>query len=146
LCKVLVVDDEEAVRAAIDRRLNRDGLNVDTAAGENEARELITRAEPPYDIILTDMVMENPDSGLSVLKAALGQDVLTEVIVLTAYGNIANAVDCMKHGAFDYVQKNAPGVDVYDMVSEKVALAMERRRASLGTIRRMDWFAQITRR
>lgn len=141
--KILVVDDEEAVRTAVERRLRRDGLKVDMASGEAEASELLTNSNPPYDIVLTDMVMENPTSGLNILKAALGQDVFTEVIVLTAYGNVANAVECMKHGAFDYVQKNMPGVDVYDMMSEKVAQALDRRRASLGTVRRMEWFSRI---
>lgn len=143
MCKVLVVDDEEHVRAAILRRLLRDGLKVDTASGDAEAIETMKNAEQPYDVVLTDMVMENPDSGLRILKAALAQDVFTEVVVLTAYGNVANAVECMKHGAFDYVQKNMPGADVYDMVSEKVAQAMERRRSSLGTVRRMEWFSRI---
>ncbi|HEY3297976.1 MAG TPA: response regulator, partial [Armatimonadota bacterium] len=93
--KILVVDDEEAVRSAIERRLKRDGLNVDTASGEAEAAELIKNANPPYDVVLTDMVMENPNSGLNILRTALGQDVFTEVVVLTAYGNVANAVECM---------------------------------------------------
>jgi len=144
LCRVLVVDDEEEVRAAIQRRLLRDSLEVDTATGVDEAVERIKGANPPYDIVLTDMVMENPEGGLEVLKAALSHDVFTEVVVLTAYGNVVNAVQCMKHGAFDYVQKNTPGVDVYDQISEKVAQAMDRRRASLGTIRRMEWFARLT--
>ncbi|MHB0913432.1 MAG: response regulator [Armatimonadota bacterium] len=141
MCKILVVDDEEAVRAAIQRRLERDGNKVETAACHEEAVEKISSAEPPYDIVLTDMVMENPDSGLSVLRAALTQDVFTEVVVLTAYGNVTNAVECMKHGAFDYVQKNMPGIDVYDEVARKVNQAMERRRQALGTVRRMEWFA-----
>jgi len=138
------VDDEEAVRGAIKRRLMRDGLNVDDAEGETAAIEKMKAASAPYDIVLTDMVMENPDSGLNILKAALAQDIFTEVVVLTAYGNVANAVECMKHGAFDYVQKNAPGEDVYDMVSEKVNQAMLRRRSSLGTVRRMEWFARLS--
>jgi DNA-binding NtrC family response regulator len=143
LCKILVIDDEEEVRAAIKRRLLRDGLKVDTASGEAEAFQLLKSSDPPYDIVLTDMVMENPDSGLNILRAAVTQDVFTEVVVLTAYGNVANAVECMKHGAFDYVQKNMPGSDVYDMVSEKVKQAMDRRRSSLGTVRRMEWYARI---
>lgn len=138
------MDDEEAVRGAIKRRLMRDGLNVDDAEGETAAIEKMKAASAPYDIVLTDMVMENPDSGLNILKAALAQDIFTEVVVLTAYGNVANAVECMKHGAFDYVQKNAPGEDVYDMVSEKVNQAMLRRRSSLGTVRRMEWFARLS--
>jgi len=142
LCKVLVVDDEGEIRAAIERRLKRDGLQVEVAAGETEAIEKIKAANPTYDVVLTDMVMESPNSGLNILQAAVAQDIFTEVIVLTAYGNVANAVECMKRGAFDYVEKNIPGVDVYDLISIKVAQAMERRRSSVNTIRRLDQIAR----
>jgi DNA-binding NtrC family response regulator len=142
LCRVLIADDEEEVRAAVERRLNRDGLTVDTAGGEAEALQKIKSASPPYDVVLTDMVMESPDSGLNILQAAVSQDIFTETIVLTAYGNVANAVECMKRGAFDYVEKNIPGVDVYDLMSIKVAQAVERRRSSVNTIRRIDQAAR----
>jgi DNA-binding NtrC family response regulator len=144
MCKILIVDDEEAVRAAVERRLAREGYKVDTASGEAEAVQLIEGADPSYDIVLTDMVMENPDSGVKILTTALTEDIFTEVLVLTAYGNVANAVECMKRGAFDYVEKNIPGVDVYDLMSLKVAQAMERRRSSVGTIRRLDQIARTT--
>lgn len=138
LHRILIVDDEDEVRKSIERRLERDGLELDTASGEKEGIEKIENAEKPYDVVLTDMVMENPHSGINVLQAALGNDIFTEVIVLTAYGNIANAVECMKRGAFDYVEKNIPGIDVYELVSRKVAQAIEHREESLGTIKRLD--------
>lgn len=143
MCKILVVDDEEEVRAAIQRRLIRDGLKVDVAGDEDEALERIKAADPSYDVVLTDMVMESPDSGMNILQAAVGQDIFSEVIVLTAYGNVANAVECMKRGAFDYVEKNIPGVDVFDLMSIKVAQAIDRRRASVSTVRRIDQFGRV---
>jgi FixJ family two-component response regulator len=82
--------------------------------------------------------MEAPDSGLKVLLAAVSKEIFTEVIVLTAYGNVTNAVECMKRGAFDYLEKNMPGVDVYELLSIKVQQALEQRRASVNTIRRLD--------
>lgn len=142
MCKILVVDDEEEVRAAIQRRLIRDGLKVDVAGGEEEALERIKAADPSYDVVLTDMVMESPDSGMNVLQAAVGQDIFSEVIILTAYGNVANAVECMKRGAFDYVEKNIPGVDVFDLMSIKIAQALDRRRSSVSTVRRIDQFGR----
>ncbi len=137
MCKILVVDDEEEVRAAVARRLTRDGLKVDTATCQEEAVEKLKAANPTYDVVMTDMVMETPDAGVNVLKAAAEEDIFTEVIVLTAYGNVANAVECMKRGAFDYVEKNIPGVDVYDLMSIKVAQALDRRRSSMNTVRRI---------
>ena len=53
--------------------------------------------------------METAASGIAIIKAAAVQDVFTEVIVLTAHGNVPNAVECLKRGAFDYVEKNIPG-------------------------------------
>lgn len=146
MCRILVVDDEQEVRMAIQRRLTRDGLEVDIAPSENEAFELLKSANPPYDVVLTDMVMESPDSGLNVLQTAVGQDIFSEVIVLTAYGNVANAVECMKRGAFDYVEKNIPGVDVYDLMSIKVAQALDRRRSSVNTVRRLDQIGQSVKK
>ncbi|GBC99592.1 Virulence transcriptional regulatory protein PhoP [bacterium HR17] len=140
--RILVVDDEELAREAIRMRLERDGHEVDTAASESEAIEKIRTANPPYDVVVTDMVMESENSGMEVLKAALLRDVLTEVIVLTAYGSVANAVECLKRGAFDYVEKNIPGVDVYDLLALKVDRAMEHRSESLALLKRWHSYQQ----
>lgn len=137
---ILVVDDEEAVRSAVKRRLERDGYSIDTADSQAAGTAMITEKEPPYDAIVTDMVMESPSSGLEILTAAMSQDVFTEVIVLTAYGNVANAVECMKRGAFDYVEKNIPGVDVFDLLAIKMRQALERRQNSVATLRRVKHY------
>lgn len=141
--KVLVVDDEEDVRLSIERRLKREGHEVTIAGSQAEAEELVAAQEVPFDVVLTDMLMESSDSGVEVLKAALARDVFTEVVVLTAYGNVANAVECMKIGAFDYVEKNIPGVDVYELICIKIEQAMERRRSSMSTLRRLEQFARL---
>jgi DNA-binding NtrC family response regulator len=141
--RILVVDDEEEIRHAVRRRLTREGYTVDQAGSQEEAVAAILAAEPPYDLILTDMVMEDPESGVRTLEAALSRDIFSEVIVLTAYGNVGNAVECMRRGAFDYVEKNIPGVDVYELLIMKINQAMERRRMSLTAIRR---YAEVARR
>lgn len=138
MCRILVIDDEEAVRSAVSRRLERDGYGVDTAETQADGIEAISSHRPPYDVVVTDMVMESPSSGLEVLQAALSSDIFTELIVLTAYGNVGNAVECMKRGAFDYVEKNIPGVDVFELLSMKVQQALDRRKASLATLRRIE--------
>ncbi|MBV9865411.1 MAG: response regulator [Abitibacteriaceae bacterium] len=141
--KILIVDDEDDVRLSLQRRLEREGHSVQTAGSEAEAVECIEKAETPYDVVLSDMLMESPNSGVEVLKATLLRDVFTEVVILTAYGNVANAVECMKMGAFDYVEKNIPGVDVYELICIKIEQALERRRTSLSTVRRLEQFARI---
>lgn len=141
--KILVADDEDDVRFSLERRLRRDGHNVSIAGSQAEATRAIEDAPVPFDVVLTDMLMESPNSGVEVLKATLARDVFTEVVVLTAYGNVSNAVECMKMGAFDYVEKNIPGVDVYELISIKIEQALERRRSSLSTVRRLENFAKV---
>jgi len=143
MSRILVVDDEDEVRLAVQRRLAREGFEVDQAGSQEEAIGTILQADPPYDLIVTDMVMEEPDSGVRTLEAALSRDIFSEVIVLTAYGNVRNAVECMRRGAYDYVEKNIPGVDVYDLLVMKVNHALERRRSALQSLRR---YADIARR
>ena len=140
---LLIVDDEEDVRTSLERRLKRDGHSVVLGASQAEATQIIADSEQPFDVVLTDMLMESPASGVEVLKAALARDVFTEVVILTAYGNVTNAVECMKMGAFDYVEKNIPGIDVYELICIKIEQALERRRSSLSTVRRLEQFAQF---
>src|SRR5258708_5815933 len=140
--RILVVDDEDDVRAALKRRLEREGYEVSSAASSADAAVSIAEQNPPFDVVVTDMSMEEADSGLKVLQDAVTQDLFTEVLVLTAYGNVANAVESMRRGAFDYLEKNVPGVDVYELLSMKVNQAMERRRSSMSTVRRLEQFAR----
>ena len=103
--RILVIDDEEGVRAAVKRRLEREGHKVDDAGTTADAVDLI-RNGPSYDAIVTDMSMDVPKSGLEILQAAFSRDLFAQVIVMTAYGNVANAVESMRRGAFDYIEKN----------------------------------------
>lgn len=132
--RLLVIDDEEAVVTAVKRRLERVGYAVDTAGTAADGMEKITSSEKPYDAVVTDMSMDDPDSGLKVLSAAFSRDLFAEVIVMTAYGNVSNAVECMRRGAFDYIEKNAPGVDVYEILTMKIAQALDRRRRDVRTV------------
>lgn len=131
--RILVVDDEEAVRTAVRRRLERDGHQITLAASAEEAAKKI-REEEFFDVIVTDMSIDGPTSGLDVLKAAFQKDLFAEVIVMTAYGNISNAVESMRSGAFDYVEKNNPNLDAYEYIALKVERALERRLRDLRTV------------
>ncbi len=132
--RLLVIDDEEGVLNAIRRRLEREGYSVETASNAPDAMHLIQTTERTYDVIVTDMSMDTSDSGLQVLHAAFSRDLFAEVIVMTAYGNVANAVECMRRGAFDYIEKNVPGVDAYEVLTKKIGDAMMRRRRDVRTI------------
>jgi DNA-binding NtrC family response regulator len=141
MARVLVVDDEEDVRAALKRRLDRDGHEVTTASSASDAMRVLEAQTQTFDVVVTDMSMEESDSGLTVLQESMAQDIFTEVVVLTAYGNVSNAVESMRRGAFDYVEKNVPGIDVYELLALKVEQAMDRRRTAVSTIRRLEQFA-----
>jgi DNA-binding NtrC family response regulator len=134
VCRVLVIDDEEGVLNAVRRRLERSGYKVTTSNRPSDAIELISTAEKAFDVVVTDMSMDNPNSGLDVLSAAFARDLFAEVIVMTAYGNVGNAVECMRRGAFDYIEKNTPGVDAYEVLTMKIDQAMERRRRDVRTV------------
>lgn len=140
MCRILVVDDEDEVRMALARRLEREGYTVTLASGEAEGLASIKTAEQPFDIVITDMNMTDQNSGVRILEGTVARDVFSEVIVLTAYGNVANAVECMKRGAFDYVEKNLPGVDVFELIVLKVEQAAAARRQSVQTVQRLEAF------
>lgn len=141
--RVLVIDDEDGVRAGITRRLEREGYVVTSAATAEEGIELIRREENPFDLVVTDMSIEDPEAGLRILTAAFERDLLAEVIVMTAYGNVANAVECMRRGAFDYIEKNQPGVDAYELLIMKIEQAMEQRRHDVRAVQRWERAARI---
>ena len=134
MSRVLVIDDEEAVLLAVKRRLDREGYAVETAESAAEGIRMIYDAKPAYDVVVTDMSMDAPESGLQVLHAATTHDMFTEVIVMTAYGNVANAVECMRRGAFDYIEKNTPDLDAFDAIAAKVDQALVRRRQDIRTV------------
>ncbi|GMU30289.1 MAG: hypothetical protein AMXMBFR19_06270 [Chthonomonadaceae bacterium] len=134
MARVLIIDDEEDVLLAVSRRLKREGYDVTPASNSEQGMGKILQADLPYDVIVTDMSMEDPASGLAVLQTAFSRDLFAEVIVMTAYGNVANAVECMKRGAFDYVEKNQPGVDTYEVLAKKVRAALDRRLRDIRTV------------
>jgi two-component system response regulator FlrC len=99
---VLVIDDDEGVRAFLVDALTDAGYDVAQAADGEAALGLI--AARAFHVALTDLRMPGMD-GLAVLRELRLQHPETEVIMLTAHGSIATAVDAMKEGAFDFLQK-----------------------------------------
>ncbi len=99
---VLLVEDKESLRRVLRLTLERAGYSVTEAADAREAINEIGRV--PHKIVLTDLRMPN-GSGLDVLRAARAADGAVPVIVMTAYGSIDEAVQAMKDGAHDFLQK-----------------------------------------
>jgi two-component system, NtrC family, response regulator HydG len=119
--KILVVDDQRNMRTTLAMMLRGGGYEVDEAADGGQGREL--GATGAYDVVITDLRMGEYD-GIEVLRAIKEAQPMTEVIVMTAYGTIESAVEAMRLGAFDYIQK--PFTEQELIV--KVVKALESRR------------------
>ena len=121
--KILVVDDQRNVRTTLGMMLRGASHEVEEAADGTEGSEL--GSKEAFDVVITDLRMGQV-TGIDVLRAVKEAQVNTEVIVMTAYGTIESAVEAMRLGAFDYVQK--PFTEQELLV--KVDRALERRRLS----------------
>lgn len=102
IAKILIVDDETIMRESLAGWLERDGHAVQTARSGEEA--LRKCKENRFDILLLDIKMEGM-SGLEVLRRIKESDADVAVVMITAYGSIATAIEAMKNGAFDYMLK-----------------------------------------
>ncbi len=99
---VLLVDDEPDILELLEMTLTGMGLKVDKARGVREAVRLL--AEKRYDLCLTDMRMPDGD-GLEVVRYITAKRMDLPVAVITAHGNMENAITVLKAGAFDYLAK-----------------------------------------
>src|SRR6187200_907767 len=90
------------MRTTLAMMLRGSGFEVDEAADGALGREM--GATGAYDVVITDLRMGDFD-GIGVLRAVKESHAMTEVIVMTAYGTIESAVEAMRLGAFDYIQK-----------------------------------------
>src|SRR5579862_1296902 len=102
MARILVVDDEEGLRSLLTAALTRDGDEVVAAADGNEAAEILDRQA--FDVVITDLKMPGR-GGLALLTKVRAELPDAQVILLTAHATVDTAVEAMKAGAFDYVQK-----------------------------------------
>ncbi len=100
--RVLVVDDEENLRLVLRTLLKRQGYEVETAESGEQALALVDTFGP--DVILTDVRMPRM-GGLDLLATLQAKGNEATVIVMSAYGNVDLALEAIKAGAYDYVQK-----------------------------------------
>jgi DNA-binding NtrC family response regulator len=114
--RVLVVDDDSGMRAALEARFLRRGWQVETAASAEEGLERFRRATHP--LIVTDIRMPG-DDGFSVMRSARALAPHTGVILLTAFGSISDAVAAMRDGACDYLVKPV-SFEQLEMSAERV--------------------------
>jgi PAS domain S-box-containing protein len=125
MSKLLLIDDEEPTRRALGRTLKSDGYQVLTAEDGKTGVELFTQERPP--IVLTDIKMPGMD-GIEVLKRIKEINPETEVIVITGYGEMEAAIQCLQLEASDFITK--------PVNDEALSVALKRAKERLD-IRRM---------
>jgi two-component system NtrC family response regulator len=100
--KVLIIDDEEKLRKLLVRIISLEGYKVTEASSLGSGQKAMLNED--VDVVLCDVKL--PDgNGVDLTREIKQQYPLTEIILLTAYGNIADGVQAIKNGAFDYIVK-----------------------------------------
>ncbi|MBL4848570.1 MAG: sigma-54-dependent Fis family transcriptional regulator [Planctomycetes bacterium] len=102
MAKILVVDDEQVMRAFLERALRKLGYEVEVASNEQEALELFVPRR--FQLVLSDLRMPG-SSGLDLLASLLDRDPRIGVVIMTAFGTIENAVEAVQRGAVDFLTK-----------------------------------------
>ena len=100
---ILVVDDELGILDSVKRTLEREGLRVTTTDSGEVALDLLRR-DDPIDVILADIMMPKMN-GVELLRAVRAISPSVDVVMMTAFGTVENAVECMRAGAYDFITK-----------------------------------------
>lgn len=116
--RILVVEDRDSLRLMLNRALSGEGYEVEAAASGEEALEWI--ASRQYDLVLTDLKLPGL-SGLDVLRGCRDLHGELPVVVLTAYGTVHTAVEAMKEGAADFLEKPVEIDDLFRLVGSLVS-------------------------
>src|SRR5213592_4918489 len=128
--RILVADDHDSLRRGIVRALSDAKHEVDEAPNGNVAIEKLHEGQ--FDVVLSDLKMGGSD-GLDVLRTTKALHPTTAVILMTAFGSVHTAVEAMKIGAFDYVQKPFE-IEEMELKIDK-ALELRRMRHELDYLR-----------
>src|SRR5215468_2684068 len=129
--KILVADDEQNLRRVLVALLRREGHEVVQAANGLEAIEQLGKGD--YDVVITDLRMPGAD-GMEVLRTASKNYPHVPVIMITAYGSVGQAVEAIKAGAFDYIEKPFEQDSIRVIVDKAVKQAIANRAAPRQTL------------
>ena len=102
MSKILIIDDERAIRSTLSEILQYEGYAVELA--ENGEEGLQKFREQPFDVVLCDIKMPKVD-GIEFLEKAHSHNADTPIIMVSGHGTIETAVEAVKKGAFDYISK-----------------------------------------
>ncbi len=102
--RILLVDDDPVLRETLSSLLQQEGFSVTEAASGEEAEVKLLRAQPAFELVITDLVMPGK-GGMDVLRTALEINRSCTVLMLTGFGSVREATEAMELGAFDFVTK-----------------------------------------
>jgi len=117
--RILVVDDERNMRRVLQALLAAHGHEVDAAGDGDEARALLKRAEPAYDVVITDLRMPHCD-GMQLMHTVSRSWPDTPVVFITAHGTVDTAVEAMRAGAFDFITKPFDEAELSSIVDKAI--------------------------
>ncbi|MCH5173368.1 MAG: sigma-54-dependent Fis family transcriptional regulator [Bacteroidales bacterium] len=100
--KILIIDDERAIRNSMKEILSDEGYSVDTAENGAEGLKMVSAGR--YDVVFCDIKMPGMD-GVEVLEKIEASGADSAVVMISGHGDIDTAVECIKKGAFDFIQK-----------------------------------------
>ncbi len=114
---ILIIDDEEKLRSLLTRIIKLEGFEVLEAATLKAGLKVLEKE--PVDVVLCDVKL--PDgSGVDFVSVVKSKSIATEIILLTAYGNIPDGVQAMKLGAFDYITKGDDNDKIIPLLTRAV--------------------------
>ncbi|MDQ7779433.1 MAG: sigma-54 dependent transcriptional regulator [Planctomycetota bacterium] len=113
--RVLLVEDERSIAVTLSNDLKDAGHNVRVCDDGKAA--LAVFQESPADCVITDLRLPGMD-GLSLLKAIRGSSPSTHVILITGHGSVPSAIEAIRHGAYDYIEK--------PFVNQRIVLLLEK--------------------
>lgn len=116
--RVLIIDDEAIVRVSCKRVLSPEGYDIALTSRGDEAVALLEKEE--FDVVITDLMMPDMD-GLQVLKIINKRWPDIKVIIITGYGTISTAVEAIKLGAHEYIEKPFKPEDILTAVQNALS-------------------------
>ena len=135
--RILVVDDEKSIRDMLVQVLGYEGYEVQSVASGGEA--LASHRDRPFDLVLLDVKMQGID-GIDTLEQLRLMDPYVRVVMISGHGNIATAVQAVKEGAFDFLEKPLDS----DRLFVTVQRALEHRMLEGENVRLREGLARAT--
>ena len=128
MSRVLIVDDLSELRGRLVRFAKIcEGVETTEAATSQEAIDLIRTND--FDVVVTDLVMESntEEDGLAVLREAKRANPDTPVIAVTSFGTPESSAETLRLGAYDYIERNSPDVNLKEVLPRKIKEALQYR-------------------